>query len=235
MGLNFFTNSKKNTVRKRFFRAETLIEVVIALFVVALGATTGTSLIITALQSNSFSRDNLIALNLATEGIEAMRNIRDTNWLRFGFNKPNCWNMRPVIASCNDVNNLIGEGNFTIDLDINTMEWSLSESQSQPLNLANGNSVANEYYRLKYIDLDGGKDQELYISGQIKLYPGSPMAINGDSKFYRMVQVDYPNNDPSTADEMAVTSVVQWQAQGVSHQVVLTTKLTNYLKAEVNQ
>lgn len=223
----------KNRILGRVLAGETLIEVIIALFVVAIGATTGTSLIITALQSNSFSRDNLIALNLATEGMEAMRNIRDTNWLRFGFNKPDCWNMRPVIASCNNVSNLIGEGNFTIDLDINTMEWSLSEALPQPLDLENGNTVDNEKYRLQYIDLDGGTDHELYVSSQIKA--DLPAKISGDSKFYRMIQVDYPNNDPATSDEMTVISLVQWEAQGVPHQVVLATKLTNYLKTEVNQ
>lgn len=228
-----FSLLKKNLISKRFSRGETLIEVVIALFVVAIGSITATSLIITALQSNSFSRDNLVALNLATEGIEAMRNIRDTNWLRFGFNKAGCWNMSPNVANCDDPNNIIIGSHYTVDLDINTMKWSLSQPMARGLDLGNGNPTDNEFYRLKYVDLDGGSDHELYVSTQIK--PVLPAAVNGDSKFYRMLQIDYPANaTPATADEMTVTSMVQWEAQGVPHQVVLTTILTNYLKTEVN-
>ena len=70
-------------------KAETLLEVIIAIFVVALGTTTASTLIISAIQANTFSKDNLVALNLAVEGIEAVRNIRDTNWLKFGFDKEN--------------------------------------------------------------------------------------------------------------------------------------------------
>lgn len=218
----------KRLISPRLRGAETLVEVVMAIFVVALGSATATSLIVSAVQSNAFSRDNLIALNLAVEGVEAVRNIRDSNWLKFSYDKPNCWNMSPGNDVCDDAS-LIAEGNYTVDLDIATMQWKLSVPQllQNVLDLNNGAPMTNEFYHLKYLDLDGlGDDHDLYVSGTIT--PALPADIGDDSKFYRMVTVDYNGVPAETANNMTVTSLVQWNAQGLAHQVVLQTKLFNY-------
>lgn len=59
----------------------TLIEAIVALVLVTIA--TGPVLILATSSINVASRieHNLIAANLAQEGIEAVRNIRDTNWL----------------------------------------------------------------------------------------------------------------------------------------------------------
>jgi len=104
-----------------FRRAESLVEVIISIFIVAMGSGVATSLIISALQSNSFSRDNLIATNLAVEGIEAMRAIRDANWLKFSSDKEKCWDMRPegTFDNCEALTptHKIEDGNYIIDLN----------------------------------------------------------------------------------------------------------------------
>lgn len=62
-------------------RGFTLIEVLVALLLIAIA--TGPVLILATSAVNTASRieHNLIASNLAQEGIEVIRNIRDTNWL----------------------------------------------------------------------------------------------------------------------------------------------------------
>lgn len=59
----------------------TLLEVIVAIFVIVVALVGGTSAILRALTLTSFSSPRLIATYLAQEGIEITRSIRDTNWL----------------------------------------------------------------------------------------------------------------------------------------------------------
>lgn len=228
-------------------RGESIVEVIVAVFVVALGSGVATTLIVTALQSNSFSRDNLIGLNLAVEGIEAMRTIRDTNWLRFSSNKEDCWNMMPDkgsdIDDCNDPNNLIGANNmtnFTVDLDPKNYQWLLAPINAQPLDLEKGQF--NDVYRLGYADIDqavdsdkNGKpadDKDLFAtSTYLQNNPNQGFVKVGDSGFYRMVTVQYIVK-PEEADSITVVSTVQWKSNGVVHSVILQAHLINYQKTK---
>lgn len=58
----------------------TLIEVITVLFVVSLGMIGVLSLIVQNIQSQSLNKDTLIAYQLAQEGVELIRQVRDTNW-----------------------------------------------------------------------------------------------------------------------------------------------------------
>lgn len=59
----------------------TLIEVLVAIFILTVGVVGVFALINQALVSSSILINRLIASYLAQEGLEIMRNIRDTNWL----------------------------------------------------------------------------------------------------------------------------------------------------------
>jgi type II secretory pathway pseudopilin PulG len=217
---------------RRRSRGETLLEVIMSIFIVATGSAAATTLIVSAIQANGFSRDNLIALNLAAEGIEAVRNIRDTNWLKFGFDKENCWNMMPGKIACADPD-LIAEGAYTVDLDTSAMAWLLSGVPSQPvLDLDAGSPTNNNYYQLWFINTNGDAiPHDLYVSKNIP--PAQLGLINDATKFYRMVQISYNGIAKDTADEMNVTSTVQWKTQQAVHNIVLSSKLTNYQKVKV--
>lgn len=68
---------KKLTNTKGF----TLIEVITVLFVVSLGLVGVLTLIVQNIQSQRFNHQNIIAYQLAQEGIELVREVRDSNWL----------------------------------------------------------------------------------------------------------------------------------------------------------
>ena len=72
------------TMKKGF----TLMEAIVAIFVITTGIVGVSSLVTQTISSATFSKDRLIAAYLAQEGIEIVRNIRDTNWLLTGAN----WN-----------------------------------------------------------------------------------------------------------------------------------------------
>ena len=57
------------------------MEMLVALFVIIVGLMGGMSAILKTLTLSSFSSSRLTAAYLAQEGIEIVRNVRDTNWL----------------------------------------------------------------------------------------------------------------------------------------------------------
>lgn len=62
-------------------KAFTLIEVIAATFVIAVGAVGLLSLLQQTIFSTSISSSRLVASYLAQEGIEIVRSVRDSNWL----------------------------------------------------------------------------------------------------------------------------------------------------------
>lgn len=58
----------------------TLLETVVAVGLIVTGLISSLALINTSLVYISNAQDRLVAANLAMEGIEAIRNIRDNNW-----------------------------------------------------------------------------------------------------------------------------------------------------------
>lgn len=69
-------------LRKKFHnKSFTLLEVIIAIFVITVGVIGGIFAIQQTIVLASYSSSRLTAAYLAQEGIEIVRNIRDTNWL----------------------------------------------------------------------------------------------------------------------------------------------------------
>lgn len=66
--------------KKNKTRAFTLVEILIGISVIAVTMTAMASLVIVSMRANVANVNSLQAYYLAEEGIEAMRNIRDTNW-----------------------------------------------------------------------------------------------------------------------------------------------------------
>lgn len=238
---NLLTTSCRKAKRspgQGFSRADTLIEVIISFFIIALGSTVATSLVVNSINSNSYSRNNLVAMNLAVEGIEAVRNIRDNNWLKFNFDKENCWNMRPEAAStatCDAAGGkLIQPGDYSIDMNPENMRWSLSDPFATELDLANYTALMDDAYRIAYVDLDGGSDHELFLSRHSQTGLTPPASMNDDSPYYRMVKIDYGGTPADTAEEMTVKSIVQWNESNGVKTIELDTVLANYNRVKVN-
>src|SRR3989344_3934106 len=65
----------------QYSSGQTLIETIVAITILTTGIIGGLALAIQSLSSSSIVTKQIIATNLAREGIEAVRNIRDSNWL----------------------------------------------------------------------------------------------------------------------------------------------------------
>lgn len=207
------------------------------MFVISIGATVTTTLIVNAIASNAFGKNNLIALNLAVEGIEAMRDIRDSNWLKYSYDKAACWNMLPNAPTDNCIVsvNLIADtnSNYTVDLDLQKMKWQMTENPLA-LNLPNNGSPSgiDERYRLWYASMTAGTSRDIFVSTNLDPIP--PANRHTQSQFFRMITVSYPGAVAAGATEMTVSSLVQWYEGPIVRQVQIDTILTNYNRVKVS-
>ncbi len=79
---------------------QTLIETLVAIFILVMGITSALGLATYSLNASTAVNKQLIALGLAREGIEAVKNMRDTNWLQ-GTLSADCYNYNTGSAGAN--------------------------------------------------------------------------------------------------------------------------------------
>jgi len=101
--------NKKN-LELKFSDGFTLIEVMAAVAVLSIGLIGGLTVITKNLSIISGGEDRIIAANLAAEGIELVRNVRDTNWLKgaawdAGFNIPAVGDRKRIKFFCGGLQN----------------------------------------------------------------------------------------------------------------------------------
>jgi len=77
---------------------QTLIETMAALFILVTGVSASVGLAIYALNSSTSIVKQIVGTGLAREGIEAVRNMRDTNWLKQDAVDTNCYNFEDLTA-----------------------------------------------------------------------------------------------------------------------------------------
>lgn len=82
-------------IRKSDIRGETLAETIVALSILAIVITVASTIMVNSMRNLSVAKQRVVAVNIAREGIEAMRNIRDTNWLLYSDRRRQCWNQDP--------------------------------------------------------------------------------------------------------------------------------------------
>ncbi len=82
-------------------QGQTLIETMVAAIVLVMGISAAVGLAVYGLNATSGISKQLQATGLAREGIEAVKNMRDTNWLRTSLDS-NCWDFytQTNIANC---------------------------------------------------------------------------------------------------------------------------------------
>lgn len=210
---------------------ETLLEVLIALIVIVVGAFGSVKLLAYASVNVQITKERIIATNLAREGIEAMRVVRDTNWLRYAGERRNCWNnfdpspadLRHGLENCYTDNDdkVQHQQSYIVDMSMSDYRFRLTPVGTH-LSLAGGESDTDATYRLR-------------IDPTTKLYTHT---VGTPSAYYREVYVEHLDDSgtslttaatPTDANVMRVTSRVAWINRGVVRDVTLSTILTDYL------
>lgn len=76
---------------KRKIQAETILEVLVAVTILTMVLISVFALLNVSLNAQENIKNKIIATTIAQEGIEAIRNIRDTNWLKYSGDKRAKW------------------------------------------------------------------------------------------------------------------------------------------------
>jgi len=228
-------------------KGETIAETVIALTVLAIGIALSSALMANSLKNITTSKNRVIAVNIAREGLEAVRNIRDTNWLKFSGNRRGCWNHMPKPLA-NDVCSALPAdwilpGNYIVYLDANS-RWRLAPATLLPGSI--------DTTPLSMVDIDPqtdtsgdgikNNDPDIYNHTKTTSDPLQEDALGNkfaqSTIFRRLIKIDYVANDgtvqplASALNRMAVTSTVNWGETSTSMKVELKTILTDYLGRE---
>lgn len=220
------------------------MEVLISIFIITMGMTGSAMLIISAIHINSVNADRIVGLNLAREGIEAVRNIRDTNWMTWSANIRECWNFM------NDTN-----GDGIID---NTDEACSVDANGQNEHPIGGKDDESNFVTNYIIDYDNENfrwvlmnendpptdySAKLYKSSQ-NLYTHNPEETNEETKFSREITIKYIDNKNDSGDPITyyfpegerdkdnrilIESKVSWFSRGRTQEVILAQTLTDYL------
>jgi len=85
-----------------------ILEVMIAFVIITVGMVSVLALADRSLKMHQFNKNTIIASQLAQEGLELVRNKRDENWLREGYN----WKTGQAPNSQSDI---VQDGHYTID------------------------------------------------------------------------------------------------------------------------
>lgn len=176
---------------------QTLVETLLATFILTTSLVAGLSLAIYALTSSAVSENQVIASNLAREGIEAVRMMRDSNWLAAEPDpaSPDT-DVTDDLQSCVDLS-----GSFCYPKAFTSPSFALNQ----------GN------YRLSYNSstrvwsLQSGASFDLFLQDDGQYAP----TANGVSVYAREISIAYNTANPYTAQnpEVHVKSGVFWRGK----------------------
>lgn len=191
---------------------------------------TAISLLVMGHRAINVNEHSLEASWLAQEAAESLRGLRDTNWIRYGFDKENCWNSNGTCNPPLTVSKFTGSVGATGDYYLATSLTGAPELKQgkHPLDLDAGqNASENKEYLMYYQDLDDTTDYDGDgITDNDKQYIGPADAgytVIEPTKYFRQVQTTL------VADgniEAIVT--VGWYEGSTPHTIKLPVTLTNY-------
>jgi len=191
----------------RTYSGFSIIEVLIWIFVFSLGLVSIYALLASSLSVNAYSRNAIIASNLAREQLELFRNIRDTNYKKLQvWNQINPWQSYSAWAEFAVGTYYKLENNFSISASFSTDTSIISSFVEGESNLA---SMSN--YRL-CID---SNNQYTYDCG----------SWNITTPFYRYLFIEQTAGE--TGDVFTVHSKVIWYFRGY-HEYMIDTIVSDW-------
>lgn len=216
-------------------KGETLAETIIALSVLAIGITIASTIIVNSMRNLQNAKNRVVAVNIAREGIEAMRSIRDSNWLLYSDRRRSCWNHDPSAGACTDGSDPILPGTYII-YKHSDGSWRLQLADNTPgadsdgdLNTENDKDLAP----LSLVDIDiitldsdgdGDMENDLDIYNHVDPGVSSPLgeAIEA-SPYIRTVRIEYMENVPGILSNTingdspdAIDTVTEWNDSDIS-------------------
>ena len=218
----------------------TLPELLVSMSVMVMVIVSATNLVVSAIRSNTSNINTLIAYGLAQEGLEGVRNIRDSNWLLgAGFNGMISVGTDDFFVWGKAINDSEDEVFYTIDLDAfqknsNPVEKVYSLAHFVPWRLKVlefGDLESDKTLIKKYINENTGEFRYGHSSSSV-LLPSSEKTPFHRYISIKKVKTDF-DNKPEDFNKMRVSSVVAWMEGNRERELRLDTELTDWNKGQL--
>lgn len=137
-------------------RGESLVEVMTAIAILSIVLFSAFTMLGTAMSTHRNIKNRVKAIDFAREGIELVRNLRDTNWLRYsGSMRTNwlCYTAGVCTVAADRIGGAVGVGNveyFTVDATqaIDSGNYITKQTEQTPINLGSATDYsAYQLYR----------------------------------------------------------------------------------------
>lgn len=246
--LKTFLRSKKNSV----VRGDTILEVVIATAILSTVMIATFSILQRAVDTNLNVKNRVIALNIAREGVEAVRNIRDTNWLKYSGDRRKKWLCLDLESDKNAC-----EGNPTATKFINGNDASPSASTYYTVDF---DDTDNRFYlnretlqsEVDFLTGQAGRDSyRLYLTATAPQRYTHKSTGNTPTPFFRQLYLDIENPydgvltasadtfcGTSDADNscrnsrLKIVSRVFWEEEGRTRRATLEAHLYDFFERD---
>ena len=211
----------------------TLPELLVAMSVIVLVIFASTNLVISIIRSNTNNINTMIAYGLAQEGIEGIRNIRDSNWLLgAGFDGrlkgTEIWG--DTFGKSEDLKFFI--------IDLGSLATATGEVNS-PSSLSNNTPWEIEGIEENEFESHKTKIKKFMIneqSGEFRYGHSLGEQPGEETPFYRYLEiykVQTPYDDNGTeVNKYRVACIVEWMEFGRSRSVRLDTELTDWYQGQ---
>jgi len=209
---------------KKSKKATSIIEAIIVLLIITTWVTWMYTLFNKSRALTTSTSNKIQAIQIAKQWIEAMTNIRDTNWLRFSSDYINCWNTD--VTKFSWTNTCLWENNTTYDIT----EWSYIIYRVNNSWQVTSKSTWT-FWSWTYIS-----DYRVWVNNDI--YTQTWTTDNLFPIFTREIIISYLDADwitewtDSDEPKMKVISLVQWldNSSSTPHKVQLEQILSNRKK-----
>ncbi len=207
--------------------AESMVESIISITVIVITTTAALSLLRVAILGNNVVGEKLVAVNLAMEAVEALRNQRDTNYLRFPGFEEDCWDAYDVDSGteCQQASKKLSPAaSYFLEREFEdqfgeeapALSWRIKRLQD-PTNDSAGESQLDFYE----VDLFG-EPFRFYAQNGLENLTDSPFTVAKDNAFQRVIQIDQVS---STSYDATVT--VSWEVDEIPQSISLTRSIGN--------
>lgn len=222
-----------NRIHKIKKEGFTLPEVLVSVSVLVVVIFAVTNLVVSIIRTNSENIHTLTAYGLAQEGLEAVRNIRDSNWLLGArYNGKLGGAGVPIWGS--SLPDSLGEESYYI-VKYGVFQRSITNpgiagiASAAPWKLERINGPDDDQTVLYRRELQSSTSNG---SGEVR-YVHQDGLTNDQPTLYKRFVIVKNVSDSSDFEKMRVTSVVQWQEQSRDKEVRLVTELTDWNQGQL--
>lgn len=194
--------NKKIGVDKRGF---TLTEVMIGIMVLTVAIVSATNLLVGLIRSNKSAVDHLKAYYFAQEGVEAVRNIRDGNWMN---NKE--WDF--------------DEGTYVVFLQEDGWRGSIETNSVE-------SAVPWKFEKIYDMEADYNRGRICFYDEPDREYYSDCGAVSKETDFHRFIKISpycEDETDFCQKDSVLVEAIVRFGDFDSGDEVTLSTVLTNW-------